>query len=207
VTRRARLLSIVAAVVALAGAGVALAGTSDGATWPRDEWSGPEILAPGSATETPPASPPTQPPTSAYQDEILADGVVTDAEYDAAIEQWVGCLESKGIRTFPSTNTQQRRPGFVGGTNEQVDRNVGEVTNCFDEYIARVEWEWTLQNAKTPDGNEVLRAVAACARDAGVPLSSLEPGPDEYMELFNSAEYGTRMAACADAMQEQFYGG
>jgi hypothetical protein len=91
----------------------------------------------------------TEPPLDAAPspEEILADGVVTRAEYQAAAEATLDCLRARGIRAgfgLSATGT----PSY--STRDADDPEGQSLASCLGEHVGRVSLVWADQNAPSP---------------------------------------------------------
>ena len=141
-----------APVVALAaGFAAALVLVGGGAVWMfADDADSPPT---GSSDPSELGVPPTK-------QEILADGVVTEAEYRAAVDAVVGCMDAEGI----DTSVRYDSSG-IAAFDSQGTAAAEKFDACFSEHLGSVAYVWADQNA-SPESeiafyNDVVDCVEA----------------------------------------------
>jgi len=153
---------------------------------------------------------------SDYQRKILADGVVTEAEYRAAVEADRDCVIHEGVYAGPITlapNGVHLSFGVGGcsaGENCEAIRAAGEAAfdKCGSEYVSAVEA--ALSNQSIPTGAEAEREfdkVAACLAKAGViGVQRSDKEVDVYQRIARALpdENSLARGAADDCMQATF---
>lgn len=128
----------------------------------------------------------------------LADGVVTDAEYDAAVAQTVQCLVSGGVRPEVQPRSGKRPPsvGFAVGALAEGEAARKELDSCKAQYLSAIDAVYRAQflvsDQQLVDGNQW---IGGCLKAKGyqVPGGSIsyeqilawhaDPNPDLRMAL------------------------
>jgi hypothetical protein len=116
------------------------------------------------------------PQTSASQSAILADGVVTRDEYEAAVNATVNCLAAQG---FTVSTPMDKGDGFLHFEFVTADKSLGAsyqaaYQSCLsaNEKDVDVVWAETLREQKTPPPADAVAAsraaIAQCLGDQGV---------------------------------------
>lgn len=92
--------------------------------------------------------------------EILADGVVTEAEYRAAVQGVVACMDARGFETLVEYDSSG-----IAGFNSYGDGVADFFDACFEGQLGSVALAWASQNASSEDDiafyNDVLDCVEA----------------------------------------------
>jgi hypothetical protein len=110
---------------------------------------------------------------SAFQRELVEDGEVSFADYEAAVLAFAQCIEEAGLSFVddPVYNPATRRFDFSIVTGETIaDANVGDsvVLDCATGYISNVQALWNWNNAPTEaELQEADVAWRACMIDGG----------------------------------------
>ncbi len=132
------------------------------------------------------------------QQDPLADGVVTDAEYDAAVAQTVQCLDMKGVRSEVQPRSGKRPPsvGFVVGTLGEGKAARKDLASCKTQYLSAIDAVYRAQflvsDQRLQDGNQWIGGCLK-ARGYQVPGGSIsyeqilawhaDPSPELRMAL------------------------
>ena len=100
---------------------------------------------------------------SDYQDRIIGDAVVTQEEHEAALAEFVRCVEE---RTGEAISVERKSNGEVAGI---VTRGVSaQFDRCREEFFSYVELGYdAMLNAEVTRGG-LVRAIVACLRAHGV---------------------------------------
>ena len=120
-----------------------------------------------------------------FQMEMLADCVVTFAEYEQATLAAVDCMRREGFEiegpaTYPDGPVSVVVPGMDprlfltwAAVNPQDDETWGDVSGkCQVQWSHWVQGVWFLQNAPTESEVQAwLERAWACAREQGLPIS------------------------------------
>ncbi len=138
--------------------------------------------------------------TSAYQGEVLSDGLVTAAEYEAAGLAVVECIESSGFITAdlvpgPGDLKQGVSASWQGSddqaTDDQLRADADRIQqDCIDQYWRHVDHVYHKQ-AK-PSENErqaLLLNLVACFKNLGI--DDLDVGDPQHRFAEVAAEYDT----------------
>lgn len=116
-------------------------------------------------------------PLSDYQRKVLADGVVTDAEYRAAVEAQRGCVIREGFQAGDITRqTDGVQLTFTFGTctlgedcTANREASMAAFDKCGIEYVYALEAKITNQSIPTgADAEREFTKVTACLDKAGV---------------------------------------
>ncbi len=132
---------------------------------------------------------------SEFQREILADGVVTFAEYEGAVLAGARCVADRGVSVEPPFwdenayrfvyYTKVELPPEATPAEEQaaVDLMNSVSDDCWREYQAFVEQAW--DNQSIPEADERARLVdqlVSCIRSAGVEVG-MSPSYEDLSDL------------------------
>ncbi len=151
----------------------------------------------------------------------LADGKVTLAEYEAAIQRYLECGAARGLIPDPEPGAGLRptRPGFKvpdadGVPDPETVSHARDVTeSCRRQYLAELDAVWILQNVAAPEvARAALAQLTACMRANGVPgmqqsvtfrdidraLAALQGSPSPAAEMW----FRTYLE-CARAVEEE----
>jgi hypothetical protein len=134
---------------------------------------------------------------SSYQAAILADGTITDAEYRAAVESTVACLQAQGLNAqFRPATRAKDAPTFRILSSEPLDP--AAVERCKSEYMNALGAPYAL---------ELERRHAAFSRGAAydrlfacVNAKGYDTGEGEYESFFHprrQAEFAATPGASA----------
>ena len=130
------------------------------------------------------ASPPADlPPVLQADIDALADGVVSDQEYRAAFDRWVGCVEASGAKVagpisrdrFGHFSVPMEGPADVapGEANAVAQGLLRARTDCHVRHLSAIQLQWN--QAHRPSSDEDIEAreyLAQCLRDSGVTLAA-----------------------------------
>jgi hypothetical protein len=107
----------------------------------------------------------------------LSDGIVTRAEYDAAVNSTMACLDGKGIaHTAPVYEDSRDVPVWtyaVGPLPEEGKKTVTAYDDCWMRYERDVKSAWVTQQAGRKGVTNEKGAVA-CAKALGLNLRSMD---------------------------------
>ena len=149
------------------------------------------VVVAGCATTSPVVSSSTLPEgLPPFQREILADGVVTFAEYERAVFRTVQCIRELGYHVDgPKLGARgvfyeywvTVGPAGSEATSEAQDR-------CDAEYLAWVDFAWAKENELTGAELEAeLERLGTCLREAGVEVPA-EATVDDFIELVDGVD-------------------
>lgn len=95
----------------------------------------------------------------AEQQEALADGYVTHAEHEAAIQKTIACASAAGVSMQPTAGEGLRptRLGFVSADEEELRASQAKLGQCIATYLSVVE----SVRAAQPVDEETMRGAAA----------------------------------------------
>jgi hypothetical protein len=134
--------------------------------------------------------------TSAYQRDLLADGLLTFPEYEGAIFEAVRCEEAAGfvILAYPESG-KPGRPGpeltargeyqYVQSAPETADRSIlgPALQKCENEYVDIVRRLWAQHTAPSIQEMQQARdAIAECLAAHSVP-APVHPSGQELMRI------------------------
>ena len=133
------------------------------------------------------------PDTSAFQRDLIADGVVSRAEYEQAVFAAVQCLQQRALDvTDPIPSPNGITPEFniisEGEITPAVDAHIEKSYNeCAAEYLEDVEIVYVEQNILTgAERQAMLGAFAGCLTDAGVEGVTSGMGSDQLVDLLRN---------------------
>jgi hypothetical protein len=119
---------------------------------------------------------------SAFERRLLADGIVTEAEHEAAIAALIDCIRRAG---FSDVGAGRARSGLisalsVGGSADSTDVVLGcqaEFYTYASQGFKATTWD--------PDGTEAerLRELARCIREGGI--IEVPPEPTSFRQISN----------------------
>lgn len=117
------------------------------------------------------------------QREILADGTVTEVEYERAVLAMLQCLADNGVQhTAPVWVQGRDRATLTFEMSSSGSDTVGVYDTCFVEYQREVEVAWVLQHAPSEVERQARRAVVVqCMNERGYPIVDLAQ-MDEYLK-------------------------
>ncbi len=109
--------------------------------------------------------------TSEQQRGVLADGDVSQDEYEAAVAATIGCMRSAGVEVLV-TPAQGRRPtrfGFVAADLTAASTSREVMGKCESEHLSRLAVVKSIQDRPSDAEREAgSRKLAACIKAAGV---------------------------------------
>lgn len=103
---------------------------------------------------------------------ILSDGIVTAAEYKAAVDAHVSCLEQKGYNATAVQGPDKIMwvLGFDGDASDDMEGGEKAYDKCYDDYVAGVDKEYFIAHIPTGADRDALYAeFAECLDGFGVP--------------------------------------
>lgn len=140
-------------------------------------------------------SDPSEMSASPTKQEMLADGVVTEVEYRAAVDEVVGCLDAQEI----DTSVRYDSSG-VAAFDSQGAGAAEKFDACFAQHLGSVAYAWANQNA-SPEGefafyNDVVNCVEGqtgqsfgdveAVGDTRATDAAIAAAPDLYETCFNT---------------------
>lgn len=119
------------------------------------------------------------PDSEGFQEKILEDGTVTDAEYRVAVEAVKACMDGHGWNTSPLTLSSNgfslnfSVSGTDGLTAEEREAESLEISKdhnaCTRDYVLLVERAYVRQHTPTPQEAEAEKVrLIACLEKVGV---------------------------------------
>lgn len=130
------------------------------------------------------------------QAEMLADGVVTEAEYREATFTFVECLESNGVaysdfvRYDTLTSFRWDLIPLVEESGMTVDEVMALMDSCQEEHQLDVQLGWNIQDrGEFREG--VRDDLRACLAEAGVELEEVPGTLDELLAAVGDDERGS----------------
>ncbi len=130
---------------------------------------------------------------------ILADGVVTRAEYDAAMAATIACARAEGVLV-----TEPRFDGWRYDyrviTSDDNDRQPSRAFDrCYGEHLRAVDQAWAEQIAAAVDPSTIYPRWADCMRRQGFTIDAdADPGKVIVALDAESPEISLRCSAEAD---------
>jgi hypothetical protein len=148
-----------------------------------------------------------QRPRSDFQDQLLTDGDLSEAEYDLAFERYSACVVGAGGEiNGPGTKTRWGvydfwvgvPPAPSGGPDREAQARVAE---CSTKYWDVVGPRWSaMRMAPREEFVEAFASVPGCMRDSGVePPQDLSAGWGNRYLATASHEDGTVFMECVRA--------
>lgn len=128
--------------------------------------------------------------TSEFQRNLLQDGELTYEEYETSVLATVQCLQEHGVTiSVEPRAVAGRRLEFVYESTEANDASVSSAyDSCYIKYQNLVDIAWFQQTRPTEALLATARAaLAACIREAGVPLPD-HPTSSDFRQLALSGE-------------------
>jgi len=124
----------------------------------REEWQSqlPELLA----------------ASSTYEQEALADGIVTAEEHEAGFAAMTRCIENHGGEVV---GVSQGERGRIEQWSARGDRKVSD--RCQREFFQHIQLGYTITLNPNLTRGELVRLMVECLKDAGV--TGLPPNADE----------------------------
>ena len=114
---------------------------------------------------------------SVEQQSVLADGVVSDAEYDSAIGQAASCLQAAGVTPEVQPRVGKKAPGigFSAPSIEAGETARLKLVACEDRYLSAVRIVYLAQSAPSEADLQLWRrTLGDCMVLKGIPV---EDGP------------------------------
>lgn len=180
---------------------------------PRSGWRTPTLAAAGlaaaliliayattgSVTRAATVAPNPTVVTSEFQQAILADGTVTEAEYVDALNKAADCVAAAGLGAVrpgdPQLGGELKFMVNVGNPKdfEAARQAAGQ---CETKFVSALEQPWTVQQQGGAQGAAAWKAsVARCLRAAGASVSDALAG-DEITRIVEGHTWVPALAAC-----------
>lgn len=158
-------------------------------------------------------------PTSPFQDQLLADGRLTEEEYDSALEHYRTCTTDAGGQFIPDPPARNSRgtwtftvtvPPVANGARN--DEAITAVRACEKEYFDVVQSRWTAEHLPLHSEVEAAKAsIVQCMRERGIEMPDGLPvgwgqayfGKPAPVGLRTDREAGQAFADCSRAAGEQ----
>ena len=141
-----------------------------------------------------------------YQANIISDGTVTPAEYEAAVLATLACLDDHGIAHGVPQYSERRVESpiwfYTFGPYPEEDKATIEAQfqQCYDDYEAAVAAVWIQQEGPSEDELEAAKQeVVDCAKEHGLPVRS-------YADLDPRTLTGTEAAVVSTCKAYVFEG-
>ncbi len=125
----------------------------------------------------------------AEQHAALADGYVTHAEHEAAIQKAIGCASAAGVtmRPVPGEGLRPTRLGFVASDDAELRASETKLGECVATYLSVVE---SVQAAQPIDEDTMVRSSAILAE-----CMNSELGRSEFRDATIRTEIDDMLAA------------
>lgn len=127
------------------------------------------------------------------QQEALSDGVVTFAEYEAAVLGTLSCLSDAGVKVFDvgrSPDGKSITYTYGGVPDDRVDTLEAIYNDCRDSHSSFVEEVYSIQNAvPAQEHQDRLAKAAACIAQIGIAVPP-EPSLAELTALISENPSG-----------------
>ena len=140
--------------------------------------------------------------TTNEQQAALADGRVTEAEYERAVLETAQCMRDNGAESTTFREGWRIRLQGPGVDSLDAAKDWGAINlRCFEQHSDDVEAVWMLQHQPSQQERDAARAaLTVCLRAAGVPepLASNPSGPGARDLRLAFAEAYTRCRAAAE---------
>jgi hypothetical protein len=142
---------------------------------------------------------------SADQQSALADDVVDDSEYLAAIARTIQCLKDAGIVVYPTTGGKPSEFTFGGTSSPQEQQKLAAVySDCYNRYQHQIDIVHAQQNARVLTAAQSAAAssdIVACLRAQGLDLADGAPKSIWYeTRLTSPAQFGR----CANQVMDAY---
>lgn len=123
--------------------------------------------------------------TTAFQREVLADGIVDKAELSEAQKRWVGCMKDRGFAASvtygnPGSYSVKERSGYTQDTAGEIVAKCGEGTTDYVEAL----YAEAIEN---PTNKDYATLMVECYRRLGVVGSDYTP--DRFDQESKSGVY------------------
>ncbi len=147
---------------------------------------------------------------SQFQQNVLADGEVSFAEYEQAIDAAIGCMRDQGSTVIGPTPIMDGR--YINYCVQLAPGVDADIELCETEFLSFVLPVWSLQ--QVPSGDEAERVrdeYSACVREAGldVPegatLADIEDIVGEAVGPNLSTEDLERLRGCIERYSNQVF--
>jgi hypothetical protein len=135
------------------------------------------------------------------QREALADGVLTYAEYEAAVLATIACAEDAGLtiveRPHPDPSGKTLRYSLSLGLD--LERGSAIHRECYVEHLAAINVLWSAQNTPSQEVlAEARQSLDACLREA------LDGAPIPYGQLPDWVRGSEAFLPCLEGVQRQY---
>jgi len=130
--------------------------------------------------------------TTNSQATALADGVTTQQEYDAAIQQTAECATTAGV-DVELTPAAGQRPSSIGftakGTIGDAQAAKAKLDTCSAEYLDNIQTAWALQKAAATPAQvkQAHQRLTQCMTDGGAVIADGYFSPDDLNALMLKA--------------------
>ena len=167
----------------------------------RRPWVGVVALVVVAASCAGGASPPSISSSAAttFEQELLADGVVTDAEMERAAFAFEECVRALGIEAKVDIDPEGAGTVTVAlsaASEEAVDSVRPQIDTCRAQYLEAAEEAWLLARAPSArEEAEFYGTIAACLRQQGIEVPETDPVTLGRL----SDAYPEQYATCLDA--------
>lgn len=188
-------------IMGAASFAIAAAGGSD-----RESSARPEA-----ATQTEPPFGGWTPPAgiSDYQAAIVADGEITDAEYEAAVRETVSCMRSQGINAeFLPAPRRGYAPIYRVVSGDEPEVTGERVKPCAEEYLNALQLPYSRELVRRYaafSNEEAVRRIRECMAERGFPMDALErsTASNPYEEFYATPGAFAASAECQMEMQAE----
>lgn len=138
-----------------------------------------------------------------FQAEILSDGLVSYAEYEAAVFATISCLREQGLRVLGPTESSDGLLAYSYGgaeTKEESDAQVVIGDECESRYLNYVSGGYKILHAPSAEEMQQRRLeYAECLHDRGYEIHAGATGP-EMDELSSAVDDLTCAIQYSDTM-------
>ena len=167
----------------------------------------------GSSSDEPTVDP-TSGAVSPEQSEAIADGVITQAEYEKAVFATVQCLIDAGVRIVgepaydEETGTRLSFEWDGGPTMEESLKTNELYFECKRTHSGAVESLWAAQNEPSEaELNAARKALGDCLRIAGVPGVPPNPSSEDFVPFIQHPAFeGCAAEAAREYRVPNFFG-
>jgi len=126
--------------------------------------------------------------TTDFQAAALADGVITQQEYDAAIQQTAECATKAGVdvEVTPAAGDRASSIGFTAkGTIGDAQAAKAKLDTCSAQYLDNVQTAWALQKAAATPAQvkQAHQRLTQCMTDGGAVIADGYFSPDDLNAL------------------------
>jgi hypothetical protein len=151
-------------------------------------------------------------PASAFQDNLLSDGELTESEYAAAFDAFESCVRAAGATFVPDPPQRDRWGTYIssvrvppapGVEHGQLERNpaVTAVKACQSEHFDRVQEWWTATHGPSREEvDAVIADMVACIEAKGFDVPAEQQGWSQaFLEAGIDSAKGAAFHECARA--------